>query len=283
MSDRIVIEIEKQIEVLLHSVNFNTGKIQIHYFDGSKEQDLGRTAFTLFTLARCQKFLENNVLKEVKIFVKSLSVEILIDFEEKNILTLCYLLRAKKLLDLNFQEDLIFLEKQNLVSVYKYTVTMYVYISMVQELHLDEDSYLFSIRNESLKVFEYLLFTGEIEFFPIFSLAEINYWRNDLSENGEFLEKGREFLLKELASQNLEKFSSSGLTKCLEFLSLENQEEKKVFVEKIIDKILMQLEKRTVNKIEKARLGPFYFISNKKYLFILLYKSHNVLRWLLRM
>ena len=215
-------------------------------------------------------------MKEVKIFVKSLSVEILIDFEEKNILTLCYLLRAKKLLDLNFQEDLIFLEKQNLVSVYKYTVTMYVYISMVQELHLDEDSYLFSIRNESLKVFEYLLFTGEIEFFPIFSLAEINYWRNDLSENGEFLEKGREFLLKELASQNLEKFSSSCLTKCLEFLSLENQEEKKVFVEKIIEKILMQLEKRKVNKIENLDSVKFRDKIKQENMYLETYNSGHI-------
>lgn len=242
--------IRRQIRALLQNIDVDRNAIQVHFFSGSRNEDLTRSVFTLLALAKALVFLNVSEILQLKNLVKVFENKIFTNFEPTNILAVVYLIRLKNILEQDLKGNLEFLENQELNILYTHPVSMYVFVSMVHELKLEKTSYLFSIRNECLKIFEYLLFSGDIDSKLLFSLAEINYWQNDLPENQEFLKEGNKYLINRLGREDLKNISSSGLTKCLEFVSLLGQENANM-KKFLMGKILLELENRRVKNIPK--------------------------------
>jgi hypothetical protein len=238
--------IDLQVQVIINNIDFANSKVRVHQFSGDDKEDLARSAYVVFSLARAGT-LNTQVLFQLSRLVEKLEKRILQDFSNQGIVALCYLLRYKKISGLNMEKNLEFLEQQDLQSIFAHPVSMYVFVSTVHELGLSESSYLSSIKNECLKNFEYLLFSGLVDSLPIFSLAEVNYWKDFLQLH--FYQQSQKYLLSRLQvldQDSIKKIASSGLGKCLEFLAFEKNEPAR----EITTKIFTELDTRSVE-------GPF--------------------------
>lgn len=244
----VLASIKKQISVLFTNFNSDKKAFHIHRLYGYSKPDLVRQSFAVFALSKTKTFLENEMLSVIKDTIFELEKRIKENFEAGNIIGLFYLARAKNNFDLDCFNDCEFIEKLDLNLIYKHPVSMYVFVSMVHELSLPTESYLYSIRNECMKILEYLLFSNSIDQYPIFSLAEVNYWKNDLVDSSDFLENANNYLLNRLASENLNNISSSGLAKCAEFLSLTKNHND------LFNKVLTELDKRRIKNFPSLLL-----------------------------